>query len=67
MRVGDIIQRPEKLNADTFPRLLMFDAQLIYIFDFFRTFEADIFTMLFKNVEQHHFSEAVAGRSMRHT
>ncbi|HEX7997370.1 MAG TPA: hypothetical protein VF528_03045 [Pyrinomonadaceae bacterium] len=65
MGVCDIIQRPEKLNANSFPRLLVFNAQIIYIFNFLRAFKTNVLAILLKEMKQHHFSEAIAGRSMR--
>ncbi|HWT03603.1 MAG TPA: hypothetical protein VN256_25365 [Pyrinomonadaceae bacterium] len=66
MREGDVIQGPEKLYADAFPRLLMLDAQLVGRFDLLRALETDVLAVPLQEREHHHLPQTVGGRAMRH-
>ena len=44
----------------------LLDAQLVRGFDLFGALEADVFAMLFEEVEENQLSEAVTRRSVRH-
>ncbi|HEV3470230.1 MAG TPA: hypothetical protein VG148_12975 [Pyrinomonadaceae bacterium] len=66
MREGDVIQRPEKLDVDTLPWVLVLDAQFGGSFNFLRAFEADILAVLLQEMEQNHLAQTVAGRPVRH-
>jgi hypothetical protein len=52
MREGDIVYCPEKLNADTFPRLLVLNAQLFDGLYSLGALEADVLTVPLKKVEE---------------
>ena len=66
VRKSDVIQRPEQLDADAFPRLLMFDAQFFRRLDLPGAFETDILTVLPQEVEHEQLAQAVTGRAVRH-
>jgi hypothetical protein len=64
---GDIFQRPEKLDANPFPRLFMFDAQFFGGFDCPGALETNVFLMPSQEIEENYFAQTVAGRPVRHT
>ncbi|HVF44219.1 MAG TPA: hypothetical protein VM936_14445 [Pyrinomonadaceae bacterium] len=66
MREGDIFQRPEKLDTYALPRLFVFDTQLLGSRNYFRTFKANVLTVLAQNVEENHFAQTVTRRPVRH-
>jgi hypothetical protein len=67
VREGDVFQRPEKVYAYTFPRLFVFDTQLLGSRNYFRALEANVLPVLAQNVEENHFAQTVTCRPVRHT
>jgi hypothetical protein len=58
VREGDVVERPEKLDAHSFPRELVFDAQIVCCLDLLRASEADILVMPFEKMEEDQFTQA---------
>jgi len=52
VREGNILHVPEKLDADAFPGLLVFNAQLFRGLDEPGTFEADVLTVPLEKIEE---------------
>jgi hypothetical protein len=63
---SDVIQRPEKLDAYPFPRLLVFDAQLARRLNLPGAFKTDVLTVLPQEVEHNQLAQAVTRRAVGH-
>ena len=66
VRKGDVVERPEKLDADAFPWLFVFDAQFIRRLDLSRALETDVLAVPLQYVEENHLAQAVTGRAVGH-
>jgi hypothetical protein len=67
VREGDVIRRPEKLCADSFPRLFVFDTQFFGGFNSPAALKTDVLPVPSQEVEENHLTQTVTGRSVRHT
>jgi hypothetical protein len=56
MRERNILQIPEKLDADAFPWLLVLNAQLVGGLDRFGTLEADVLAVSLEKIEENHLA-----------
>jgi hypothetical protein len=66
VRESYVIERPEKLGADTFPGLLVLDAQLAVGLYRSGTFETDVLAMSLEKIEENHLAQTIAGRAVGH-
>jgi hypothetical protein len=67
VREGNVVERPEKIDADTFPRQFMFDAQFICCLDLLRASETQILAVPLKEMKEDHFAQAARCRPVRNT
>jgi hypothetical protein len=58
MREGDVVERPEKVDAHSFPREFVFDAQIVRCLDLFRAPEADVLVVTSQKMEEDQFTQA---------
>jgi hypothetical protein len=66
MREGYVLQIPEKLDADAFPRPLVLDAQLVGSLYRVGTFETDVLAVSLEKIEENHLAQTVGGRAVGH-
>ena len=66
MRKSYVVERPVKFDADAFPGLFVFNAQLVRRPNLSRTLETDVLAVSLKEVEKNQLAQAVRGRAVRH-